>query len=297
MQLVFWIILVFHISISSCFVLGTSNTTSNIHSLHEFQQILALFNNEKQSINLLVGALELKLNDIDKTLNQRINNTEEEMKKLNTELRAEKTRRIQLQKDNDELTLKFYNLSVEYNLLRNRTHSLQGENINLNTTVQNLTKVVLASNNDVSSIKINLTQFAELKKTQGNITGFTATKPKDGPSLGTINFQSLLSNTGNHYSLTTGKFTCGVDGVYFFSVTIVKESTADHAWCYIRKNGQNLVQAGVQREDSWNTGWYGATNSAILHLQSGDIVDLGGCSPANTTYSDSTFTGFLIKAI
>ena len=157
----------FHISISSCFVLETSNTTSSIHSLHEFQQILALFNNEKQSINLLVGALELKLNDVDKILNQRINNTEEEMKKLNTELRAEKTRRIQLQKDNDELTLKFYNLSVEYNLLRNRTHSLQGENINLNTTVQNLTKVVLASNNDVSSIKLNLTQLAELKKTQG----------------------------------------------------------------------------------------------------------------------------------
>ena len=56
-----------------------------------------------------------------------------------------------------------------------------------------------------------------------------------------------------------------------------------------------MVQSGI----SGVYGWLGATNSVILHLQQGDLVDVGGCSAANspnsTMFTDSSFTGFLVK--
>ena len=128
---------------------------------------------------------------------------------------------------------------------------------------------------------------------------FTATAPKDGPVSGMILFKKFTyehSTTRDHYNLATGKFLCGLDGYYFFSLSVIKVDTADHAWCYIRKNGTNMVQIGVDPPPASDSGFYTATNSVILHLRQGDTVDLGGCSPADTMYLDTAFTGFLLKA-
>ena len=126
----------------------------------------------------------------------------------------------------------------------------------------------------------------------GHKIGFSASNPKNGSVAQTVTFQNVTTNAGNLYNSASGKLTCSVPGLYYFSLTIVKMDNADHAWCYIRKNGQQMVQAGLS---GLVGGWVGATNSVILHLQQGDVVDVGGCSPANTMFSDTTFTGFLVE--
>ena len=128
---------------------------------------------------------------------------------------------------------------------------------------------------------------------------FTATAPISGPVSGSLSFNasvSYQSNTGGHFNLTTGQFTSSIEGLFYFSLTIIKEPMADHAWCYIRKGGVNQVQAGTDPPTNAELGYYTASNVVVLHLQSGDIVDLGDCSPANTMFTDTTFTGFLLKA-
>ena len=119
----------------------------------ELQQILTIFHNETTKLQQYVAVLERKMIDGETTLQQKLNKSEEQVYKLSTELQAEKTKRMQLQRDTDDLVLKFYNLSLSYNSIASKTHLLQNENTVMKNDIRNLTGVLSGVN--FSSILLN----------------------------------------------------------------------------------------------------------------------------------------------
>ena len=83
-----------------------------------------------------------------------------------------------------------------------------------------------------------------------------------------------------------------------FSLHLYKGYYDNYAQCYIRKNGSNQLLVYSQRGRSDDTGYYGSSNTLVIHLDRGDIVNLGDCSQYDTMIGDiwTTFSGYLLKA-
>ena len=129
--------------------------------------------------------------------------------------------------------------------------------------------------------------------------GFTAQGNGLQPS-GLVRFSIIRSNLGGRYSPSSGQFTCNSPGLYYFSVSLIKSrsphSSADMVNCYIRKNGVNLIGTITDpRDEDTDYGSYETSAFLVIHLSSGDTVDVGGCSSTKLE-SQSSFTGFLLKA-
>ena len=126
----------------------------------------------------------------------------------------------------------------------------------------------------------------------GHQSGFTAQIPANGPSAGTISFFSRISNIGNQFNITTGKLTCVYPGMYFFTLSLYQSPGSRFASCDIKHNGAYLINvaANVNSAD----GYYQASNSVILHLNSGDVIRLEKCTDASTMHHMSSFSGFLV---
>ena len=77
----------------------------------------------------------------------------------------------------------------------------------------------------------------------GEQSGFTVCIPSQDSSSDIIKFNSVISNIGNHFNANTGQFRCQYPGMYFFSLSLYKNSRADSAQCWIRKNGANVIYA------------------------------------------------------
>ena len=130
-------------------------------------------------------------------------------------------------------------------------------------------------------------------------SAFSVGNAEAGPSSGTIRFRHVFTNIGGQYDTTTGVFTCQFSGLYAFTLTIIKKSGHDEAYCYIRKNGSEKVIAWTDPDSNSDGGLYSATNSVVLHLVHGDKMDVGSCSPLANIHSNwdtSSLSGFLIKA-
>ena len=67
-------------------------------------------------------------------------------------------------------------------------------------------------------------------------------------------------------------------------------SLAVDVWCYIQKNGVSNVL------NDCPSGVYESPVSTVVHLDSGDIVDVGDCGNPCSIKNYSTFIGFLLKA-
>ena len=130
-------------------------------------------------------------------------------------------------------------------------------------------------------------------------SAFSVSGAAAGPASGFIRFTHVLTNIGGHYNTTTGVFTCQYSGLYAFTLNIMKQRGRDYASCFIRKNGSDIFTAWIDPDSNSDGGWNSATNSVVLHLVHGDIVDVVGGSPIaniHTNTDTSSFSGFLIKA-
>ncbi|XP_062856004.1 complement C1q tumor necrosis factor-related protein 2 [Trichomycterus rosablanca] len=111
-----------------------------------------------------------------------------------------------------------------------------------------------------------------------------------------IQFDRILMNEGSHYNASSGKFTCVVPGVYYFSYDITLANK--HLAIGLVHNGQYKIKTFDA-----NTGNYDvASGSTVLRLQKGDQVWLQiFYSEQNGLFfdpfwTDSLFSGFLIYA-
>ncbi|XP_039728639.1 complement C1q-like protein 2 isoform X1 [Pteropus medius] len=85
-----------------------------------------------------------------------------------------------------------------------------------------------------------------------------------------LKFDDVVTNLGNHYDPTTGKFSCQVRGIYFFTYHILmRGGDGTSMWADLCKNGQ--VRASAIAQDADQNYDY-ASNSVVLHLDSGDEV-------------------------
>ena len=67
------------------------------------------------------------------------------------------------------------------------------------------------------------------------------------------------------------------------------------AYCNIRQNGQNKIKTYVT---SIFVGSDQVTNTVVLHLDKGDVIDAGSCNDYSKIHYDqmSTFSGVLLTA-
>ncbi|CAM5088549.1 unnamed protein product [Natator depressus] len=110
-----------------------------------------------------------------------------------------------------------------------------------------------------------------------------------------LKFDDVVTNLGNHYEPATGKFSCQVRGIYFFTYHILmRGGDGTSMWADLCKNGQ--VRASAIAQDADQNYDY-ASNSAVLHLESGDEVYVkldGGKAHGGNNNKYSTFSGFLL---
>ncbi|XP_056440460.1 complement C1q-like protein 3 [Gadus chalcogrammus] len=112
-----------------------------------------------------------------------------------------------------------------------------------------------------------------------------------------LKFDDVVTNLGNHYDPTTGKFTCSIPGIYFFTYhVLMRGGDGTSMWADLCKNIQ--VRASAIAQDADQNYDY-ASNSVVLHLVPGDEVYIkldGGKAHGGNNNKYSTFSGFILYA-
>ncbi|MEQ2182438.1 Complement C1q-like protein 3 [Goodea atripinnis] len=110
-----------------------------------------------------------------------------------------------------------------------------------------------------------------------------------------LKFDDVVTNLGNHYDPISGKFTCSIPGVYFFTYhVLMRGGDGTSMWADLCKNNQ--VRASAIAQDADQNYDY-ASNSAVLHLEPGDEIYIkldGGKAHGGNNNKYSTFSGFII---
>ncbi|XP_030065295.1 complement C1q-like protein 2 [Microcaecilia unicolor] len=110
-----------------------------------------------------------------------------------------------------------------------------------------------------------------------------------------LKFDDVVTNLGNHYDPSSGKFTCQVPGIYYFTYHILmRGGDGTSMWADLCKNGQ--VRASAIAQDADQNYDY-ASNSVVLHLDSGDEIYVkldGGKAHGGNNNKYSTFSGFIL---
>ena len=129
-------------------------------------------------------------------------------------------------------------------------------------------------------------------------SAFTAIKTSaqaGGNSNDIVTFQLLITNVGNDFDVSTGKFTCRVPGVYFFMFSLNTDNSPSDNEVFIVKNNGMLVGAANDkqtRDDHISTG-------TVVSLAVGDQVWLKFNAYDNQEIDThrnglSSFTGYLM---
>uniref|UniRef100_A0A3B3ZX47 C1q domain-containing protein n=1 Tax=Periophthalmus magnuspinnatus TaxID=409849 RepID=A0A3B3ZX47_9GOBI len=112
-----------------------------------------------------------------------------------------------------------------------------------------------------------------------------------------LKFDDVVTNLGNHYDPTSGKFTCSIPGIYYFTYhVLMRGGDGTSMWADLCKNNQ--VRASAIAQDADQNYDY-ASNSVVLHLEPGDEVYIkldGGKAHGGNNNKYSTFSGFIIYA-
>ncbi|KAK5847541.1 hypothetical protein PBY51_016661 [Eleginops maclovinus] len=140
---------------------------------------------------------------------------------------------------------------------------------------------------------------AELESVNSTSSGFKIAfyvglkNPHEGYEV--LKFDDVITNLGNRYDASTGKFTCHVSGIYFFTYhVLMRGGDGTSMWADLCKNGQ--VRASAIAQDADQNYDY-ASNSAVLHLDSGDEIYVkldGGKAHGGNNNKYSTFSGFIL---
>ncbi|KAI7792899.1 C1q-related factor-like isoform X1 [Triplophysa rosa] len=117
--------------------------------------------------------------------------------------------------------------------------------------------------------------------------------PQEGYEV--LRFDDVVTNIGNNYYGSTGKFVCKVPGTYFFTYNVLmRGGDGTSMWADLLKNGQVRASAIAQDQDQ---SYDYASNTVILHLDPGDEIFIkldGGKAHGGKSNKYSTFSGFIL---
>tara|TARA_R110000787_G_C13344578_1_gene438516 strand:+ start:48 stop:764 length:717 start_codon:yes stop_codon:yes gene_type:complete len=103
----------------------------------------------------------------------------------------------------------------------------------------------------------------------------------EGNTTGSLIFTQVISNVGNHYSTSTGRFTAPVSGHYLIAFTGGGNST----WGVdVEKNGTKIRRIEVGNP----AGFYWSTVCSVIYMVAGDYVN---CRAFIGTVSTSAYQG------
>uniref|UniRef100_A0AAY4BI82 C1q domain-containing protein n=1 Tax=Denticeps clupeoides TaxID=299321 RepID=A0AAY4BI82_9TELE len=112
-----------------------------------------------------------------------------------------------------------------------------------------------------------------------------------------LKFDDVVTNLGNHYDPSSGRFTCSIPGIYFFTYhVLMRGGDGTSMWADLCKNNQ--VRASAIAQDADQNYDY-ASNSVVLHLEPGDEIYVkldGGKAHGGNNNKYSTFSGFIVYA-
>lgn len=83
-----------------------------------------------------------------------------------------------------------------------------------------------------------------------------------------LRFDDVITNLGNHYDPSTGKFTCQVSGIYFFTYhVLMRGGDGTSMWADLCKNGQ-VIRKNTQTTGSFlrNTHNNNNNNKALMQM-------------------------------
>ncbi|KAJ8385975.1 hypothetical protein AAFF_G00177960 [Aldrovandia affinis] len=103
-----------------------------------------------------------------------------------------------------------------------------------------------------------------------------------------IIFREPLYNAQNHYSISTGMFTCVVPGVYQFDFHVTIYQNVGNI--DLRRNGELVLHSFTTQQNGYVT----ASGGTILQLKKGDQVWLQANYGGNGVTQDSFFSGHLL---
>ena len=124
---------------------------------------------------------------------------------------------------------------------------------------------------------------------------FLATGAING--TGGLRFPHVITNEGNDYNPSTGEYTCRILGTYWFSVALGKgQGTPEHVQCWILVNGDIKIWIAFGVNYTGNTSSVNTVSgSGGFHLYTGDRVHVGSCIGYIHDYSETHFSGVLVR--
>ncbi|XP_022289894.2 uncharacterized protein LOC111101622 [Crassostrea virginica] len=244
-----------------------------------------MINNKKEIVYLKNENQELKAKTIKQLRDARIKMTT--LKKENQDLQAETSKQLKIaEEESVALRNKIQALNAKFQSQANVTNLLSADVEESKKTHRKLSSAVLS----LESFQKNISLLRSLVKDTpvAFTTGMTSSSSSWYGDI--LVFPHVITNKGQGYSSSSGKFTAPRDGTYVFTVTAVSWSSY-YLHLDIAHNGVSKVRTYSQ--NSYQTG----TNLVVLELDRGDAVWVKRHS-GQGYYSGSvpitTFSGFLL---
>ncbi|WP_414463365.1 C1q-like domain-containing protein [Hyphomicrobium sp. DY-1] len=139
------------------------------------------------------------------------------------------------------------------------------------------------------SFGASLTAFTALVSTNQTVTNNSV-----------VHWNLTITNNGNAFDTSTGKFTAPATGLYYFIATLLTANDKTFGDFVLYKNG---VSASIRSYDAipaaTNTAAYAPSAlQGVLYLVAGDVVDIRNVTGSSETVegSVSRFSGFMLNA-
>ena len=127
-----------------------------------------------------------------------------------------------------------------------------------------------ASNSSDGEIAEKMRISSQGYVTMPNQPSFMARRSGSTQTSGTVVFNQVVHNVGNHYSTTTGGFTAPVGGRYLFAAVGMAQDNYFRG--QILKNGSGMTQFRTDHDGATGLNYAQATITVIFELAANDII-------------------------